>query len=501
MDQHSSRLTTPIAASPSPTAAAGASLPIWPAAIVTGMGSAVALWCAWFLMHMPSTIDFFPPMVAGPALLALLVVMGVLLTRGLPRSMRLPSAITGGLIAGLVTLMILGSKLTTPTSSAAEAVVRGSAEANVASVRPGAALIIAGFLLSCAIAGAIAGVLARLFGKDVPSTTWADVFAWKRDMLFRYAVIATIAIVPLLTLGGVVTSAKAGLAVPDWPQSYGANMLLYPISLMADPHIFLEHTHRLFGMLVGLTTLVLMAFTFFVDRRGFIRLFAVLLLVGVCLQGYLGGLRVTQTSQWLAVFHGVLGQIFLAATAAFTVVIWPRLDHVRTTVLSGAVRMLPQILFGSLVIQLIFGAMYRHLRSPHALWSHVVFSLAVLIVAVIAGSLLIRRGRETASLGTRRLGAALHGVVGIQFALGWVALLAVLISPHTNTPPPTADQIATMASVPAWEVLVRTLHQANGAALLATCTIAMTWAALHARAARTTAPAADRPAAAQSQPT
>ncbi len=468
-------------ASPSPAADPAGSLPIWPAAIVTGMGSAVALWCAWFLMHMPSTITLFPPMVAGPVLLALLLVMGVLLTRGLPAEIRIRTATLGGLMAGLVTLMILGSKLTAPTSAAEQAIVQGSADASVASIRPNAVLIAAGFLVSCALAGALAGFIARLIGTPVPAGRWGDARAFKRDMLFRYAIIATIAIVPLLTLGGVVTSAKAGLAVPDWPGTYGANMLLYPISLMADPHIFLEHTHRLFGMLVGLTTLVLLVFSFVVDRRSSVRTFAVLLFLCVCLQGYLGGLRVTQTSQWLAVFHGVLGQVFFASTAAFAVVIWPRLDDIRSRVLGGALRVLPSILIASLVIQLVFGAMYRHLRSPHALWSHVVFSIVVLILAVIAGSLLIRRGRETASLGTRRLGASLHGVVGIQFALGWVALLAVLVSAHTDTPPPTADQIATMASVPAWEVLVRTMHQANGAALLAICTVAMTWSMLHAR--------------------
>lgn len=62
------------------------------------------------------------------------------------------------------------------------------------------------------------------------------------------------------------------MAVKGWPDSYGANMFLYPISLMNNPHIYLEHTHRLFGSLVGLTTLVLMIWVLAKEPREWVDL-------------------------------------------------------------------------------------------------------------------------------------------------------------------------------------------------------------------------------------
>src|SRR5262245_34206726 len=62
----------------------------------------------------------------------------------------------------------------------------------------------------------------------------------------------------LIVLGGLVTNTGAGLAVPDWPSTFGHNMLLFPWPQMIGG-IFYEHSHRLVGALVGLLTLVLAA--------------------------------------------------------------------------------------------------------------------------------------------------------------------------------------------------------------------------------------------------
>ncbi|RME92317.1 MAG: cytochrome oxidase biogenesis protein CtaA, partial [Verrucomicrobia bacterium] len=48
----------------------------------------------------------------------------------------------------------------------------------------------------------------------------------------------------LICFGGLVTSHGAGLAVPDWPNTYGYNMFLFPVSRWVGG-IFYEHTHRL----------------------------------------------------------------------------------------------------------------------------------------------------------------------------------------------------------------------------------------------------------------
>jgi hypothetical protein len=65
-----------------------------------------------------------------------------------------------------------------------------------------------------------------------------------------------VATLGLIALGGLVTSHGAGMAVPDWPTTYGYNMFLFPISQWVGG-IFYEHTHRLYASGVGLLTVVL----------------------------------------------------------------------------------------------------------------------------------------------------------------------------------------------------------------------------------------------------
>src|ERR1700761_4159299 len=54
----------------------------------------------------------------------------------------------------------------------------------------------------------------------------------------------------LICSGGMVTSKGVGLAVPDWPTTFGYNMFLFPISKWVGG-IFYEHTHRLVATIVG----------------------------------------------------------------------------------------------------------------------------------------------------------------------------------------------------------------------------------------------------------
>ncbi len=49
---------------------------------------------------------------------------------------------------------------------------------------------------------------------------------------------------------------KCGMAVPDWPTTYGYNMFLFPISKWGGG-IFYEHTHRLLASMVGVLVVAL----------------------------------------------------------------------------------------------------------------------------------------------------------------------------------------------------------------------------------------------------
>jgi cytochrome c oxidase assembly protein subunit 15 len=433
--------------------------------LVLGFAAAVAMWCVWFLTHLPAVR--VPAAAAGSLLLTLL---GVMLWSGsgwLPRARRVPVAAGAGLLAAGVNLLLLGSKITAPIAD-------GSAAPGASGLRPGGGVIVLGFLAVGGVLGLVAGALARAREERPaePAQRW----------LARFAVVAVVAIVPLLTIGGLVTSTASGLAVPDWPGTYGANMFLYPIALMAEPRIYFEHTHRLFGTLVGLTTLTLMLMTLAIDRRGWVKALAAGLFVAVCVQGWMGGARVYEQSQVLAVLHGVFAQVFFAGTVALAAVVSGAFASVSTR--AGGPRVSPRLpglglaLIAALFVQLVMGAWYRHLGHMHPLWTHVGFSLVVVTLAVLMGSGWIRFAKEHAAdplaRRLRPLGAGLHGVVGVQFLLGWVALLVVLTSPAV--PIPTADQLADAAPIRPVHALIRTAHQANGALLLALATLAAVWA-------------------------
>src|SRR4051794_36622056 len=76
--------------------------------------------------------------------------------------------------------------------------------------------------------------------------------------LNRTAVVTTVATALLIFMGGLVTSHGAGMSVPDWPNSYGYNMWLFPPTLWwNNGGIFYEHSHRLMATLVGLLAIVM----------------------------------------------------------------------------------------------------------------------------------------------------------------------------------------------------------------------------------------------------
>src|SRR5579871_3090818 len=116
---------------------------------------------------------------------------------------------------------------------------------------------------------------------DSPCSRW----------LHRLAVLtACVALVPVL-MGALVTTKDAGMAFRDWPTSDGQNMFLYPW-LKAAGDKFLEHGHRLAGILIGITSIALAAVAWNVERRQWVVWLVSGVLVAVIAQGILGGIRV-----------------------------------------------------------------------------------------------------------------------------------------------------------------------------------------------------------------
>ena len=87
--------------------------------------------------------------------------------------------------------------------------------------------------------------------------------------LHRLAVLSVCLVWPLIWVGGLVTTYDAGMAVPDWPNTYGYNLFLYPLStwLTGPFDLFIEHGHRLLGAVVGVVAIAMVIACFLGERR------------------------------------------------------------------------------------------------------------------------------------------------------------------------------------------------------------------------------------------
>jgi len=129
--------------------------------------------------------------------------------------------------------------------------------------------------------------------------------------LFRWSVLLAFCTLLLVVAGGLVTSRDAGLSVPDWPLSYGQ---LMP---KMEGGVLYEHGHRMIATLVGMFTIVSLVWIFRVDRRRWMRMLGIAALLGVIVQGVLGGITVIYLLPWyISSSHATLAQLFFSTTVA-----------------------------------------------------------------------------------------------------------------------------------------------------------------------------------------
>ena len=191
--------------------------------------------------------------------------------------------------------------------------------------------------------------------------------------LHRFAIVTALATLVLIGFGGLVTSKGVGMAVPDWPNTFGYNMFLVPFDeWLGKFGVFEEHSHRLVASFVGLLTIVLAAWIWVKDSRKWVRLLGIGALVLVVTQGVLGGLRVTEINQNLGLIHGAVAQLFLILVCAIALATsswWHRVavgesDRAGYAALKGALVAVICLVF----IQLLLGATMRHQHAGLAIW-------------------------------------------------------------------------------------------------------------------------------------
>ena len=416
--------------------------------LAVGFGTTVAMWTVGYVCRFPGVNA--PSWVLMALLLGCLTAGGWAAGRFAGRGVR--GGLQTGLLAGVLNLLVLGSLLSggdTPNQ-----------------ITPLAVWWVPGSLL---VAGTLGGLGAALTQQRPGAGQPAPL---SRHGLAGFTAVAAAATFLLLVAGGIVTGSQAGLAVTDWPNSYGYNMFLYPLSRMTGG-IYYEHVHRLLGSLVGLTTLVLAVHLQRVEDRRWLKNLGLVALVLVIVQGLLGGLRVTghftlsdnphltRPNLWLAVIHGVTAQVFfglMVALAVFTTRRWREAVPAATESGANFERNVSVWLLGAILVQLTLGSLLRH--TDTALMAHISLAALVLVAGLTLAVRLINLGRDFPLL--RRLGhGLLHGLT-LQFLLGFGALMARnLVAPHGGPHP--AD------------VVITTIHQATGALLLATTVLAVLW--------------------------
>jgi cytochrome c oxidase assembly protein subunit 15 len=224
---------------------------------------------------------------------------------------------------------------------------------------------------------------------------------------YRLALATLGATCVLILLGGLVTNTGAALAVPDWPSTFGYNMVLFPWSRMVGGVLY-EHSHRLMGALVGVLTLALAGALW--HEGGRLRRLGLVAVAVVVAQGVLGGLRVVLLEDTLAIFHGCLAQAFFALLAVIGLLTAPR-GRTAAAPVDPALRALTVLAAVLVYVQIVFGALLTHAGRIEL---HLAGAVLVFVLVPLVAAQLRRTGDPVATPVSRLVTVLL----GVQLLLG-----------------------------------------------------------------------------------
>jgi cytochrome c oxidase assembly protein subunit 15 len=285
------------------------------------------------------------------------------------------------------------------------------------------------------------------------------------NWLHRYAIVLAVLTFVLIVAGANVTSKNAGLAVPDWPLSFGS---VDPAGWTHEPLVRDEHGHRLIGATVGLLVIGLLIWMQFAEPRRWVRRLGYAAMVGVVAQGVLGGLRVllahkgidTETSITFAIVHGCVAQAFFCLAIAIALATSPRYPggapitaaSATDAARNRALRKWTTVLIACVYGQLVLGAVLRHkMGSTHAVGTHIAGALVVGFCLILVVQHVFSRPQSQGPLAGPAIAAFL--LYGFQILLGVTAY--VLLMPLSQRKAMTLTQ-----------TYVPTLHVALGALIL-----------------------------------
>jgi heme A synthase len=231
-----------------------------------------------------------------------------------------------------------------------------------------------------------------------PQPTPSDLY---RPWLFRWALLTALAVFPLIALGGLVTSLRAGMVDPQ-----SVRVPWYMLTLAwestSEAHgvgFLVEHSHRQLGWIVGVMTIILTGWILVVSRRTWLKGFAVAALLGVSLQGVLGILRVElNRAGWgmeFAMTHGITGQLVFAMAASVALFLSRSWLEGPSIEADGAARFRKMCRLTTLLLlaQLFIGVWLRQVGSGPGWWVLIVHGVLALAVLAHAVMLVVRARR------------------------------------------------------------------------------------------------------------
>ncbi len=188
--------------------------------------------------------------------------------------------------------------------------------------------------------------------------------SFSRRLLHYFALFAAVYTFLVLASGGLVTSKGVGMAVPDWPTTFGYHMFMFPISRWVGG-IFYEHSHRVLASFIGIFAIGLCVWLWLCEPRRWVKWLGTAVMLAVGVQGLLGGLRVILAEADFGIFHGALAQsifvslgiLVVATSPAFIARRWAPGQAV------GRLRWLALGLFAVVFVQLGIAATMRHAHA------------------------------------------------------------------------------------------------------------------------------------------